>query len=74
MKGYNLTLKKNVHKGRQKRETLYRAREPEQLWEADITYIPTVEEGNKAEIVVEEMDKESANIFSRLRLDRYVPW
>ncbi|MCL5963784.1 MAG: IS1634 family transposase [Candidatus Thermoplasmatota archaeon] len=32
------------------------------------------EEGNKAEMVVEEMEKESANIFSRLRLDRYVPW
>ncbi|MCL4326583.1 MAG: IS3 family transposase [Candidatus Thermoplasmatota archaeon] len=45
MKGYNLTLKKNVHKGRQKRETLYRARGPDELWEADITYIPTVEEG-----------------------------
>ena len=42
MREYNLTLKKNVHKGRHGRKNLYRARGPDELWEADITYVPTI--------------------------------
>ena len=42
MREYNLTLKKSVHKGRLGRKNLYRARGPDELWEADITYVPTI--------------------------------
>jgi len=37
----NLSLAESKHKGRTKRTNLFKPSGPDQLWETDITYIPT---------------------------------
>ncbi|MGC8630739.1 MAG: IS3 family transposase, partial [Thermoplasmata archaeon] len=45
MKSHALTLKKYEHKNRKSRKDLTKPREPNKLWEMDITYISTKREG-----------------------------
>ena len=41
LKDNNLNLPASKHRGRTKTRNLFRSREPDQLWQTDITYIPT---------------------------------
>ena len=43
MKDSNLSLPAHKHRGRTKKRNLFRPHGPDQLWETDITYVPTEE-------------------------------
>ena len=41
LKDSNMSLPASKHRGRKKRRGLFRPTGPDQLWETDVTYIPT---------------------------------